>query len=210
MELITGGDETNTQFVPSIKRTRCKKGTRKVRIVGVGHEKPQITVTLSATATGDIIFPVQLIFGGKTKACHPHKGKVAPLPSLYYDHSTSHWQTGGTFANYIAKVLIPYRLATIQRLNLESDQKMVFILDLHYSHKEPTVLEMLASNDIIPIYIPAGCTDLHQVCDVVINKPYKNGVTAKFVDYATSEYQKWAAEPTRSDFFKLNLAGSVM
>ena len=212
LDLICGGDETNTQFVPSIKRTRCKRGTRKVRIVGVGHEKPQITVTFSATATGIIIAPVQLIFGGKTKACHPHKGKVAPPIGIYYDQTTSHWQTPLTFLVYITKVLIPYRLQTVKRLNLPIDQKMVYILDLHYSHKDENVLKLFANNDIIPIFIPAGCTDLHQVCDVAINKPYKNGVTAKFVDYVTSEFYRWSIDSTRSpgEIFKLNLAGSAM
>lgn len=54
-ELICAGDETNTQFVPSVKKTRAKKGCRRVRIIGVGKEKPQITVTISHTATGDIL-----------------------------------------------------------------------------------------------------------------------------------------------------------
>ena len=62
--LIVNGDETNTQFVPSVKRTRCAKGTRRVRVIGIGHEKPQITVTISCSAAGNIVEPTQLIFGG--------------------------------------------------------------------------------------------------------------------------------------------------
>ena len=62
--LIANGDETNTQFVPSVKRTRCATGTRRVRVIGIGHEKPQITVTISCAANGNIIEPTQLIFGG--------------------------------------------------------------------------------------------------------------------------------------------------
>ena len=73
--LIIGIDETNTQFVPSIKKTRRKRGTRRVRVIGIGHEKPQITVTFGATAEGHLVKPcLQLIFGGKTDKSHPNKG----------------------------------------------------------------------------------------------------------------------------------------
>ena len=58
------------------------------------------------------------------------------------------------------------------------DQKMILIIDLHYSHTDALVLALMRASNIIPIYIPAGCTDIHQVGDVVVNKPYKNGVTA--------------------------------
>lgn len=105
-ELIVGCDETNTQFTPSIKKTRCRKGTKRVRIVGIGHEKPQITVTICCSAAGDIVEPTQLIFGGKTKRCHPNQGKTAPPLGLYYDESSTHWQTPKTMVTYITKVLV--------------------------------------------------------------------------------------------------------
>ena len=49
-ELIVGLDETNTQFVPSVKRTRVPTGTKRVRVIGVGHEKPQITTTIDSVS----------------------------------------------------------------------------------------------------------------------------------------------------------------
>ena len=89
--LICAMDETNTQFTPQVKRTRCASGTRQVRLIGIGHEKPQITVSPTVTATGDTIKPTQLIFGGKTKRCHPNQGRVVQPPGLYYDQTQSHW-----------------------------------------------------------------------------------------------------------------------
>lgn len=90
-DLVTGGDETNSQFVPSVDKIRIKKGTRRVRLVGIGKEKLQITVNLSHNAKGDIIKPVQLIFGGKTNRCHPNNGRTHAPPGQYYEHTTSHW-----------------------------------------------------------------------------------------------------------------------
>lgn len=188
---ILGMDETNTMFVPQISRTRCAKGTRRVRLIGIGHDKAQVTVTPTLNAEGDIVTPAQVIFGGKiklcfsyyatnntcysytgkTKRCHPNAGKPPFPDGIYYDHSESHWQNPETMIRYITTVLVPCRVATIARLGLSIDQKMILILDLHYSHKDKVVLAFLIECHIIPVYIPAGCTDLHQVCDVVVNKP---------------------------------------
>jgi hypothetical protein len=211
--LIINSDETNTQFVPCVKNTRCKKGTRRVRIIGVGHEKPQITVTITVAANGGVVGPIQEIYGGKTKGCHPNKGKTPPLEGQCYDHSSSHWQTPSTFLTYIIKVIIPYRLRTIEELGLDPNQKMIFLIDLHYSHKDECVLAMLKENFIIPIYILAGCTDLHQVCDVLVNKPYKNAVARGFVDYVSNQYWEWVNNRDNSDdsiILSLDLASSVM
>ena len=162
---------------------------------------------------GDVIEPIQLIFGGKTKRCHPLKGTARAPEGIYYDHSTSHWQTPATFIRYINTVLIPYRNRMILYGNLRGDQKMIYIMDLHYSHKDEAVLALLAANNIIPIFIPGGCTDLHQVCDLVVNKPYKNGVTDAFIDYLSDQFKEWYANRninTTAEMFHVNLAASVM
>ncbi len=210
--LILNMDETNTMFVPQIPRTRCKKGTRRVRLVGVGKDKAQVTTTPTVNAEGDVVVPTQVIFGGKTKRCHPNGGKPPFPKDIYFENSPSHWQTPETMIRYVNKVLIPYRIATIARLNLAADQKMILILDLHYSHKDSVVLAHLRENHILPVFIPAGCTDLHQVCDVVVNKPYKNGVVQSFVDYVTEKFCVFnqRANPEPVDVFQLNMAGSVM
>ena len=210
--LILGMDETNTMFVPQISRTRCAKGTRRVRLIGIGHDKAQVTVTPTINAEGDVVTPAQVIFGGKTKRCHPNAGKPPFPDGIYYDHSESHWQNPETMIRYITSVLVPYRIATIARLGLPVDQKMILILDLHYSHKDKVVLAFMVECHIIPVYIPAGCTDLHQVCDVVVNKPYKNGVVKAFVDYVSAKYCEYLNRPNPdpNDVFQLSMAGSVM
>jgi len=83
-------------------------------------------------------------------------------------------------------------------------------LDLHYSHKDPAVIALLKVSNIIVVFIPAGCTDLHQVCDVVVNKPYKNGVTSAFVDHCSAQYDNWKSLNNPSSVFSINLAMSAM
>ena len=62
------------------------------------------------------------------------------------------------------------------------------------------------------MFIPVGCTNLHQLCDVILNKSYKNGVIDAFVDYLSEQFI-WADTPDRdiiNDVFTINLALSVM
>jgi hypothetical protein len=82
-------DETNVMFVSRASRTRSKKGSKRVRLIGIGKDKAQITVTLAIVEEGRTL-PPQYIFGGKTNACHPKKVTLPPERG-YFTHSTSHW-----------------------------------------------------------------------------------------------------------------------
>ena len=134
-DLVYGQDETNAQFVSRPNKTRATKGAKRVRLLGVGSEKPQITVTFTLKETGDVV-----VFGGKTNRCQPQN----PAPAnTYYDHTMSHWQTPATYIAYLEKVVIPDRKATIARLNLPQNQWALVVHDLHYSHKDAKVLEFM-------------------------------------------------------------------
>ena len=45
------------------------------------------------------------------------------------------------------------------------------------------VLELFKKHNICPLFIPAGCTDIMQECDVVVNKPFKNALRKGFRDH---------------------------
>ena len=64
-ELVYGIDETNALFVSRSTRQRVLKGTRRVRAIGVGKGKAQITVTLGACEGTGKMLPTQYIFEGK-------------------------------------------------------------------------------------------------------------------------------------------------
>ena len=85
----------------------------------------------------------------------------------YYDHTDSHWQTPAKNITYLKKVVIPDKDANIARLKLAVDQKAIFIHALHYSNKDATVLEFTKDNNLLSLYIPAGCADVMQTCDTM-------------------------------------------
>ena len=169
--LVVGIDETNALLVNRATKQRAQLGAKRVRVIGMGQEKSQITVTLGANEETGELLPTQYIFGGKTTRCHP---KDPPTrEGDYFDHTESHWQTPGTFMKYLDEVVMPYKEATITRLGLPVDQKMILKLDLHYSHKDKEVLALMKQMNILPLFVPAGCTDIMQECDTVINTVIK-------------------------------------
>lgn len=189
-ELIINVDETNVLFVARAKYTFAVEGAKKVRSIGVGEDKAQITATLGVTASGGVL-PVQMIFGGKTIACHPGRGKTPTPVGFYFDHTESHWQTPASYMRYIENVIVPYKNNVIASMGLPSNQVTILKHDLHYSHKDQDVLALLVLSNIKPLYVPPACTDELQECDTVVNMPFKTGVRGAFRDHLHAKFDDW-------------------
>ena len=56
--------------------------------------------------------------------------------------------------------------------------------------KDKVVLELLRLHNIAPLFVPAGCTDVMQECDTVLNKPFKCKVRDAFRNYMDDKFQK--------------------
>jgi len=184
-------DETNVLFVQLKKKTRGKKGQRRVKLLGLGKDKAQITVTLCGKESDGKILGAQYIFGGSTARCHP-KDIVAPQGS-YFDHTKSHWQTPDSFIRWIENILVPDIRVTKERLGLQVTQKSMLKLDLHYSHFEPKVLNKLQQHNILPHFVPARCTDAKQEMDICVNKTFKCGLKNEFQDHLHQDFNNHLA-----------------
>lgn len=106
---------------------------------------------------------------------------------------------------YINKVILPYKNTQIKKLELPMNQKLLLKLDIHYSHKDPTVLKLMRDNNIIPLYVPAGLTDIFQECDVVVNKPFKDALKASFQSHLHTVFDNHIAEGRAPALFKPKL-----
>lgn len=184
-ELVINGDETAVQLVSRANRTRNSRGAKRVRLLGMGEDKAQITTTIFVTESGGVL-PFQMIFEGKTDRCHPKHAK--PMDCVW-THTSSHWQSVATYLAVIEDIIVPYKDATIQRLGLNKKQVTILKHDLHFTHKDNTVLELLKKHHIVPLFVPAGCTDIIQECDTVVNKPFKNGVRNGYRDHMEELFQ---------------------
>lgn len=179
-ELVINGDETAVLLVNRAKVTRNVAGAKRVRILGMGEDKAQITATLFVTEAGDVL-PYQMIFQGKTDRVHPPKGTKPD--DCVWTHTNSHWQTVASYIELLEKVIVPYKNNKIAALGLPPTQGTILKHDLHFTHKDAAVLEFLRKNYIYPLFVPAGCTDIMQECDVVVNKPFKNALRKGYRDH---------------------------
>jgi len=206
-ELIINCDETNIQYVPRSSHTLSRVGTKKVRLIGVNAEKPQCTVTLGASASGNLLHP-QIIFGGKTKKTLLN---TAPVPSGWlYSYTTSHWQTEESYINYVEHIIVPYKNKVIKELNLPNSQKTILIHDLHFSHLTARLLSYLTHVGIVPVMIPAACTDVLQVCDICINKSFKMATKRAFRDHCHTMFNAHIASNGLAQDFKMTLGIGTM
>ena len=201
-ELVIAGDETAVMLVSKAKYTYAEKGSKRVRLIGIGdNDKAQITATVFVTEDGDVL-PIQLIFKGKTNACHP--SGTAP-DGIFWDHTESHWQTPASMIRLIDAVVVPYKNSMIAKLNLPAEQKTMLKLDLHYSHYKEGVPAHMAMHNIIPHFVPGQCTDHMAECDVVVNCPFKGGIKSAYRDFMHNEFAKWCEDhPDRMGEFHGN------
>ena len=65
-----------------------------------------------------------------------------------------------TFLEYLEKVVIPWKEETIHTLGLPVEQYCILKMDLHFSHKTEAALELMRNHNILPLFVPAGCTDI--------------------------------------------------
>ena len=67
-------------------------------------------------------------------------------------------------------------------------------------------MKLCSDNNIALLYVPAGCTDILQECDVVINSPFKRALKRAFRDFLHSEFETFLREnPDEADPATWNL-----
>lgn len=185
-QMIVSLDETFTQAVPSSKFSLAERGSRDVLITGI-DDKRGVTVS-HATHAGYGMIGSQVIYGGKTTQCHANS-RLAP-DDWCLTHTMNHWQDEVSLMAWYDHTIIPYFSNTRDELQLPEDAKGLVIYDVHWSHKHEDSRRVLAANDIRDWFVPAGETDILQVCDVGINKPFKNNLKANFRVYYGEQVQK--------------------
>uniref|UniRef100_A0A1X7TZ62 DDE-1 domain-containing protein n=1 Tax=Amphimedon queenslandica TaxID=400682 RepID=A0A1X7TZ62_AMPQE len=158
-------------------------------------DKRQITAVLAISITGEHL-PPQIIYEGKTTPCHPN---VTFPKDWDVWHSPNHWSNEITMKRYIEKVIVPFVSQKRESLKLQNDCPALAIFDSFKGQTTLGIFSLLESNNIIPIKVPANCTDKLQPLDVSINKPFvtiidKRALMADFkIDHYNGKYQPVSA-----------------
>lgn len=181
-ELILNWDQTGIHLVPASSWTMDKRGSKRVEIKGV-NDKRQITAVFCGSLTGDFL-PIQLIYKGKTKRCHP---KFKFPPDWHVTHSPKHWSTEETMVQYIEEIIVPY---VEQQREMVGDKPALAIMDNFKGQVTTKINNLLEANNIHVCLLPPNTTDVLQPMDISVNKPAKDYLKRKFEEWYSGEVTK--------------------
>ena len=178
-DMIINWDQTGCQLIPGRDWTMAECGSNQVTICGL-DDKRQVTLLL-AIAKSVVLLPPQLIYKGKTERCLP---KIDFSNDWNVTYSETHWSNEETMLRYVDKIVVPYVESVREGLPLsKTRQKAVAIFDVYKAHRGEQLLNKLRDNRIIPLYVPACCTDRLQPLDIAVNHEYKEILKSCFHDW---------------------------
>jgi len=183
--LIFNFDQTGCKLVPYSDWTMASRGDKQVEVKGL-DDKREITVLLTISADGSLL-PPQVIYQGKTNRCH---ADVTFPDNWNVTHSDSHWSTAETMMEYAEKILIPYCDKKKEQLKVKQSQKSLAIFDVFAAHRVEEFLDKLKDNNILVIFVPAGCTGDLQPLDVAVNDDFKRDLKGQFINWYSEEVEK--------------------
>ena len=202
LELLFNWDQTGVKLIPVSSWTMAESGLKQIPVVGL-EDKREITVVLAATATSTLL-PPQVIYQGKTSGCH---AKVTFPEKWHITHRDTHWSTERTMLEYIESIIISYVTSTRLALDLPEDQPA---LGIFAAHRCASVLDMLKSNHIHQVFIPASCTGELQPLDVGINDQFKSLMKQEFSRWYASEVQEALSQGVAISEIKVDLRASLI
>ena len=183
--LIINWDQTGLSIVPTGDWTMEKEGTK---IVPIAHndDKRQLTAVLAITVAGEYL-PPQLLYQGKTSKYHP---QVSFPTGWDVWHSENHWSNEITMRRYIDNIIVHFVIKRRKEWKLKETHPAAAIFDNFQGQTTAAILSHLKSHNIMPIQLPANCTDKLQPLDISINKPMKDHLKSKFQQWYAQEIKK--------------------
>ena len=184
--LVVNMDQTGVHLAPVDNKTYNTRGGKDVKLIGA-DDKRQITACLASSLDGDLL-PLQLIFQGKTVACHPAASDASQAAYVHITHSENHWSNQETMRQYITEVLMPYADRRILEHTLPADSHVILVLDVWAVHKSEEFRLFLRTHHprIHLVFVPPNCTSHLQVADVMLQRPFKHGIRQRFNTWAAT------------------------
>ena len=106
--------------------------------------------------------------------------------------------------------ITPYVSSIRQALDLPEDQPALAIFDVFAAHRSHRVLDMLKSNNIHQIFVPASCTGKLQPLDVGINDQFKILLQQEFSLWYANEVQEAMRKGVAISDIKVDVRASLM
>ena len=149
--------------------------------------------------------PPQLLYEGRTERCHP-SFKFPEDWDVW--HLSNHWSNEDTMLRYLDKVIVPFITKKQAELNLACDHLALAIFDVFRGQRTERFFAALKQQHIEVEFVPANCTDLLQPLDLSINKPFKDQIKSKFVDWYAAQVKKQLEDGVPLEKVKVNTSMS--
>jgi hypothetical protein len=185
--LVVNTSQNGIHLVLTVgERTWENKGSKHTQVLGV-EDKRQITLVVSSTTNGNLL-PGQILFIGTTHRCLPPSRKLKCInsgPDLKFNEN--HWSTLEIMKDFVHKLLLAYLHKQIQQLDLQANQKPVWLIDYWSIHKRKEFLDWIKKKhpNILVVFVPTNCTSELQLVDVIIQRPLKHGFKVNFNKWTT-------------------------
>ena len=180
-DLILNWDHTGVHIVPGSSWTMDSKGQQRVEIAAM-NDKRQMTVVVCGSLSGNLL-PFQLIYQGKTAASVP---KVEFPKEWHVTATENHWSNEEKTKEYIKLIILPYVEKKRKELGLPTTFPALVLFDAFKGQTTELIYELLESNAIYIVSIPANCTDKLQPMDLSVNKSIKEFLKNKFGEWYAS------------------------
>ena len=178
LNCIGNVDETPIYFEMYNNYTISKIGEKTVKVNNFGYEKDTVSVLLFVAANGKKLPPL-IVFKGKSEGTilkNLQKNQLVEKNKLFIASQPNSWVTEEIFYDWLDK--IRFRIATIKSATGTSS-----IYDRAKSHFSDRINYLFKKNNVNYALIPLGQTSCLQPLDVSINKPFKDYIRDKFLEF---------------------------
>ena len=178
LNCIGNVDETSIYFEMYNNYTVSKIGEKTVKVNNFGYEKDTVSVLLFTTANGKKLPPL-IVFKGNPEGTifkNLQKNQLVEKNKLFIASQPNSWVTEEIFYDWPDK--IRFRITTIKSATGTS-----LIYDRAKSHFSDRINYLFKKNNANYALIPPGQTSYLQPLDVSINKPFKDYIRDKFLEF---------------------------
>ena len=163
------------------KKTIVKRGKKTILIKTQNQQKCRISVILGIVADGSILAPL-IIFKDKERGLigkELSKNKYVLSNNCLIYVNQKKWAMDTIIKELFYKIWIKY----IKEEENLCDNIGYLILDKATSYVTSSALETFKNNSQYLSLIPPGLTSFIQTLDMVINKPFKDALLKKYIEY---------------------------
>lgn len=215
-ELFLNFDQTNVVYSHGSSSTWAPTGSKQVAIIGT-EEKRAFTVVVGVTSSGQAL-PFQVIYKGQTAASLPttealgYEEAIALGFQFVCSKTDTYWATFDTMAAYLRDIVEPYVAQQRERLGLPPDQKAIILMDVWAVHRSRQFLDHITEHhpNLIPCFVPGGCTGQGQPCDLLPQRIFKHAVKQTAMEDGIADARQQISRGTAPENVKLDTSIKIL